>query len=202
MKTDAAKDKDVKLKILDAAKKLFARQGFEGTTVRQICDEAGVALALVSYHFGGKENVFYALFETFQPDFLHKEYDLGDPAAALREFVGEFVAFRLAEPELINMLQQEIMMQSPRLEKVQTVVFSLWKQLRLILEAGKRLGQLEYGSLRHTMHFVVGTLVFSRSSSFLDPVFGSEGEVGGQEEAAKVAEFTMQFIFNGLKCKA
>lgn len=58
---------DVKLRILLAARKLFARQGFDRTTVRQICEEAGVNLALVSYHFGGKEKVFYALFERIFP---------------------------------------------------------------------------------------------------------------------------------------
>ncbi|MFC4768110.1 TetR family transcriptional regulator [Effusibacillus consociatus] len=58
---------DVKMRILLAAKKLFAKQGFDGTSVRQICEEAGANVALVSYHFGGKENVFHALFDTFFP---------------------------------------------------------------------------------------------------------------------------------------
>ncbi|GAA4875781.1 hemolysin II regulator HlyIIR [Paenibacillus vulneris] len=193
--------KDVKLKILDAAKRLFARKGFDGTTVRQICDEAGVALALVSYHFGGKENVYYALFETFTPQFAQTTYDLKDPEADLRSFIGDFVEFRIAEPELINMLQQEVMMQSPRLEKVQSIVYSIWMQLRLILEAGRKMGRFDYESLTHTMHFVFGTLIFSRVSPFLEPVFASDSAQGKDESLEAVVGYTTRFIFNGLQCK-
>lgn len=61
----AAAESEMKMRILLAAKKLFAKQGFDGTSVRQICEEAGANVALVSYYFGGKENVFRALFENF-----------------------------------------------------------------------------------------------------------------------------------------
>lgn len=193
--------KDVKLKILDAAKRLFARKGFEGTTVRQICDEAGVALALVSYHFGGKENVYYALFETFTPQFAQTTYDLKDPEADLRSFIRDFVQFRIAEPELINMLQQEVMMQSPRLEKIQSIVYSIWMQLRHILEAGRGKGCFDYESLKHTMHFVFGTLIFSRVSPFLEPVFESDSAERQDESLDAVVAYTTKFIFNGLQCK-
>ena len=40
--------------ILDAAKKLFARQGFEKTTIRAIASEAGVAVGTVFVHFPDK----------------------------------------------------------------------------------------------------------------------------------------------------
>ncbi|CAG7628835.1 HTH-type transcriptional repressor NicS [Paenibacillus solanacearum] len=199
MKNDI-QGKDVKLKILNAAKTLFAQKGYEGTTVRQICDEAGVALALVSYHFGGKENVFYALFETYAPSFLQKAYDLADPVADLQSLIREFARFRLAEPELINLLQQEVMMQSPRLEKVQHIVYALWLQLRAILEAGKRQGRFEYESLRHTVHFVVGTLIFTRNSPFLDPVLQSKEDLPVKEEQEDVIRYTISYILNGLKC--
>lgn len=60
-----AADIDVKMRILLAAKKLFAAQGFDRTSVRQICEEAGANVALISYYFGGKDNLFFALFEAF-----------------------------------------------------------------------------------------------------------------------------------------
>ncbi|TVY11986.1 TetR/AcrR family transcriptional regulator [Paenibacillus cremeus] len=197
MKADT-QAKDVKLKILDAAKKLFAQKGFEGTTVRQICDEAGVALALVSYHFGGKENVFYALFEAFTPEFLHKDYALAEPVEDLLSLIRDFARFRLAEPELINLLQQEIMMQSPRLDKVQPIVFALWKQLRAILQAGKATGQFEYESLKHTVHFVVGALIFTRNSSFFDQLLQEDG-VQTNEDEETLIRYTSDFILGGLR---
>ncbi|WP_066122042.1 TetR/AcrR family transcriptional regulator [Bordetella ansorpii] len=41
--------------ILDAAEALFAHHGYDGTSMRQITAAAGVNLAAVNYHFGGKE---------------------------------------------------------------------------------------------------------------------------------------------------
>jgi AcrR family transcriptional regulator len=48
--------------ILDAAERVFALCGFEGASMRQIATEAGVAQALLHYHFGTKEKLFHAMF--------------------------------------------------------------------------------------------------------------------------------------------
>jgi AcrR family transcriptional regulator len=52
-----------KERILDAAEQLFARRGFYGVSLRDITQAAGVDVALVSYHFGGKRELFTAVFE-------------------------------------------------------------------------------------------------------------------------------------------
>ncbi len=43
--------------ILDTAEKLFATNGFTGTSLRAIIKEAGVNTASVHYHFGSKEGL-------------------------------------------------------------------------------------------------------------------------------------------------
>jgi len=48
--------------ILEAAERLFAERGFDGTSVRDIAAEAGVNLAMISYYFGSKEGLLSALF--------------------------------------------------------------------------------------------------------------------------------------------
>ena len=50
------------LHILDAAERLFGNRGFEGTSVRDIAQEAGVNVAMISYYFGSKEKLLEALF--------------------------------------------------------------------------------------------------------------------------------------------
>ncbi len=47
--------KDTKNRILDAAEELFATEGFEKASLRDITREAGVNLASVNYHFQSKE---------------------------------------------------------------------------------------------------------------------------------------------------
>lgn len=46
--------------ILDAARELFAREGFERTTIRAVASAAGVDPALVMQHYGSKEQLFAA----------------------------------------------------------------------------------------------------------------------------------------------
>lgn len=50
-------------KILDCAEKLFARQGFHGTSLRRITADAEVNLAAVHYHFGSKDGLVEAVFK-------------------------------------------------------------------------------------------------------------------------------------------
>jgi AcrR family transcriptional regulator len=53
---------DKQVQIMEAAEKLFAEQGFAGTSVRDIAEEAGVNLAMISYYFGSKEKLMESLF--------------------------------------------------------------------------------------------------------------------------------------------
>ena len=50
------------LQIIEAAEKLFAAKGFNGTSVRDIAETADVNLAMISYYFGSKEKLFEAMF--------------------------------------------------------------------------------------------------------------------------------------------
>jgi AcrR family transcriptional regulator len=53
---------DKRRQILDAAIRVFARQGFHSTRVSDIADEAGVAYGLVYHYFKSKEEVLNELF--------------------------------------------------------------------------------------------------------------------------------------------
>lgn len=50
-------------RILDVAEELFALRGYDGVTLRQIASGAGVDVALASYHFGKKQDLFNAVFQ-------------------------------------------------------------------------------------------------------------------------------------------
>jgi AcrR family transcriptional regulator len=47
--------------ILVVAEQLFGERGFDGTSVRDIAQSAGVNLAMISYYFGSKEKLLAAL---------------------------------------------------------------------------------------------------------------------------------------------
>lgn len=49
--------------ILDAAARLFAQQGYEGTTTRQIAELVGIKQASLYYHFADKASIVVALLD-------------------------------------------------------------------------------------------------------------------------------------------
>ncbi len=54
-----------KNRILDAAEKLFADKGFNGTSLREITSQAEVNLAAVNYHFGSKKELIKAVMSRY-----------------------------------------------------------------------------------------------------------------------------------------
>ena len=59
---DAAKEAATKAQVLAAAERLFALNGFQNVSVRDITAEAGVNLASVNYHFGSKDALLFEIF--------------------------------------------------------------------------------------------------------------------------------------------
>jgi AcrR family transcriptional regulator len=49
-------------RLLDAAERLFAENGFAATSVRDITATASSNVAAVNYHFGGKHNLYHEVF--------------------------------------------------------------------------------------------------------------------------------------------
>ena len=52
-----------KNQILDVAEELFSANGFDGVSVRDLAKKADINIAMISYYFGSKENLYVALLE-------------------------------------------------------------------------------------------------------------------------------------------
>jgi len=52
---------DKQIEILQVAERLFAEEGFDGTSIRAIARDAHVNIAMISYYFGSKEKLLEAL---------------------------------------------------------------------------------------------------------------------------------------------
>lgn len=189
---------DVKTRILTAAKKLFARHGYEATTVRQICEEAGANIALISYHFGGKEKVFAALFETWFP---HQRIEqaiaqpMADPVEAIRQIVAGVVAFQLSEPEMIAIMQQETLIDSPRRDLIRKYVFPVWRRLLQAIGEGRKQGLFSYGSKDHAFLSVLGAILFQHKIDHFGPLLDIADPAEYHE---RLTEELTAFVLRGL----
>jgi len=59
---DPEREAATKAAVLSAAERLFALNGFQNVSVRDITAEAGVNLASVNYHFGSKDALLFEIF--------------------------------------------------------------------------------------------------------------------------------------------
>ncbi len=65
-----AETKDRAREIMDVATALFAQHGYDGVSVRDICDRVGVNCSTISYYFAGKKglylNILRAQFDAYE----------------------------------------------------------------------------------------------------------------------------------------
>ena len=98
--------------ILDAAIRVFARQGFHATRVSDIADEAGVAYGLVYHYFKSKDQVLNELFVERWSLLLAaiEETDRGDgpPREKLAAVAGFIVDSYVHDPELMKVIIVEV----------------------------------------------------------------------------------------------
>lgn len=91
--TDHCPD-DTRQKILNAALAVFAEEGFQAASVREICRRAQVNAALAHYHFGDKVALYRETFRQTLPaatdtSFMDREQA---PLAVLQRFYRELLA--------------------------------------------------------------------------------------------------------------
>lgn len=63
MKIEVPVDKPTVCKIINAAIPLFAMKGLAAVSVKELAEAAGVNVALISYYFGGKDNLYAFVLE-------------------------------------------------------------------------------------------------------------------------------------------
>ncbi|MFD9949371.1 TetR/AcrR family transcriptional regulator [Nonomuraea sp. NPDC050547] len=86
--------------LVKLAAELFARKGFQATTVREIADEAGILSGSLYHHFDSKETIVDEVLSTFLDDLIARYRAAlesgGEPRAVLSEMVR--IGFGTLEP--------------------------------------------------------------------------------------------------------
>ncbi|MDB6050255.1 MAG: TetR family transcriptional regulator [Pseudomonas sp.] len=136
-----------KARILEAAVKVFTRDGYSGGRIEQISSEAGSNDRMIYYYFASKEKLFIRVLEHTYERFNHAEsllrLDPSTPVQTLRELV-EFVwHYYVDNPEFVAILTIENLhkgkhaKQSSELQRLSGEAVGV---LRPIIEAGQQQG--------------------------------------------------------------
>lgn len=120
--------------ILLAAERLFAQRGYHAVSMRDIATEAGVPVALVSYHYGGKQELYHAIFDSWLPSVQRRrtllEKATADAGAVTLEailaaFIGPLVAMNRdpAGQYFAKMAARDLASPTPEAEQAQREFF-------------------------------------------------------------------------------
>lgn len=140
---------DSREKLVKSALKFFAQKGFEGTTVRDIADDAGVNLSLVSYYFQGKLGLYRACIEEFGKGRQERAKQiLSHYADSAEEFrvrlellVGEIVDFQIGNPYPCQIVLREIDQGLPHAKDIfQNTLMTTFTLLVEFISAAKKKG--------------------------------------------------------------
>lgn len=85
LRGDFMSEKSSKEKIMEAAAQLFYYNGFKGTSIRAITDEANVNVSLISYYFKNKQGLLEYMIVEYYENYLKLLEELTVDEQALKE---------------------------------------------------------------------------------------------------------------------
>lgn len=171
--------------LVQAALKLFGRFGFNGVSVRQICQEAKCNLASISYHFHGKDELYrHCMEDCMIKDTERFEQILTPPRsredfeAKLHLFMHQFYDHMVVRADVVRMVMHEMHDPSP---VGQEVVEKLHKKIPALLmsfvEKAKQEGILTSSVDSKTVIDIIFSLCTSQIlfEEHIKKIHGAEG---------------------------
>ncbi len=116
---DVHSHEDTSTRIVSAATRLFAQNGYDGTSTKEICESAAANIAAIHYHFGSKENLYRHIIEQFATErfetarkTLETPRNLDDMKVRLEIFLRETLDAVIRQKDVIHLILREIEMGS------------------------------------------------------------------------------------------
>ena len=117
-------------KIKEAARRVFLKKGFDGTTSRDIAREADMNIALTNYYFRSKEKLFLEIFRDVLELYFRSMMEILNKKVDIKHKISEMIEhdFKMMkdEPDLVIFIMNEIHKEPDRLFSG----MSLFKQMQ------------------------------------------------------------------------
>lgn len=188
-------------KIKEAAKKVFLEKGYDGTTTRDIAQEAGLNIALMNYYFRSKEKLFKLVYEDLLDIFFNGILQIINKEIGLKEKIVEmidhdFTIFK-ESPHLCSFIYSELQRNSEQLLKsiqlhaaLKGTVFE--KQLKEATAKGEA-RDIDY---KHVMLLAVGNIQFLFQSKVMTMQIWNMNEAQYEAFAEKHKELIKESVIN------
>lgn len=147
--TDLPRTRDAersRTQILDAAERLFAAHGYQGTSLQDVGNAAGVSRGTPSYFFGSKEGLYRAVLQRKFAGVAQLLRDIRLDAAArgqkpeeviAREIEG-YIDFLVSHPTFVRLVQWEALDGAGRLAEMEGYLAAPLQALEVIREETDR----------------------------------------------------------------
>jgi AcrR family transcriptional regulator len=117
-------NQDTRLRIITAARQLFARHGYEGTSIRAIAKNAEANIGAVNYHFRSKENLYWAVMTDIHTSAEAVIRSLAESSRSLQDFSVKVFDQFMGDPEFINNAMKMFLNEMPQsAETVQSMQY-------------------------------------------------------------------------------
>jgi AcrR family transcriptional regulator len=130
---------------VDAAVRVFARNGFHASRVGEIAEEAGVAHGLLYHYFRSKDEVLETIFRETWSGLVDETKRIEESGATLREQLRRFARIYLGSwlvtPAVIRVLVREVA-RSPEVGNRVEEIGELFVSLERMIEAAKARGEV------------------------------------------------------------
>jgi len=124
-------------RILEAADELLGEVGYEGASMRDVAERAGVNKALVFYYFSSKAELFERVLERYyqaHTEALTKAFEIdGDKQARLHRVVDAYFDFVAANRRYPRLIQQMVAGSDAHNELIQRNLEPLFRQITGLL---------------------------------------------------------------------
>jgi AcrR family transcriptional regulator len=139
----------VRDRLLAVGCELFARQGYDGTSVRDITRRARANLGAITYHFGSKEALYHEVMASrVEPlvQMVARAAALpGTPLDRVEAIVRTFLDYVAAHPEMPKLILRELAAERPLPPPAQRAMQRNFGSLVEAVAAGQRDGSIRPG---------------------------------------------------------
>ena len=114
---------ETRAQLLEAGLKLFGRLGYEAVPTRMLAREAGVNLAAIAYHFGGKQGLFEAVTQSIVTKIRQRSMPVAEALQQdLADAGGDRVKLAAAAERLVRAQIETFVALGPRQDEIGLVL--------------------------------------------------------------------------------